>query len=304
MVQEAGIEPDEYTFTSILSTCASLASLEQGKQIHAHVVKNMFGSDVFVGSALVDMYAKCGSIDDAQKVFYEMPDQNVVSWNTIIVGCARHGCVKMAQDFFHQMQRAGIKPDHVTFVGILSVCSHAGLVDEGFDYFDYMTNYCRIAPRLEHYTCIIDLLGRAGRLDEAEYLITKAPFEPNALVWRTLLGACRTHGNIDLGRLAAENLLKLEPQDAMTYVLLSNIYAAAGRWDDVSNLREIMKYRGVKKEPGCSWIEVRNKVHVFVVGDRSHPETEAIYQKLDELISQMREAGYVPNTKFVLQDTE
>eukprot|EP01018_Ginkgo_biloba_P009691 Gb_04616 [translate_table: standard] len=304
LLHQADMQPDKFTFSSILKACASLVSLEQGKQAHAHLIRNGFDSDVFVGSALVDMYAKCGNIEDAQNLFVKMPNKNVVSWNAMIAGCARHGCVKKALELFDQMQCAGMKPDHITFVGVLSACSHAAMVDEGFNYFDYMSESCGIAPRLEHYACMVDLLGRAGHLDKAEDFINKVPFEPAALLWRTLLGACRVHGNIDLGKRAAECLLEIEPQDATTYVLLSNIYAAAGRWDDVSKMREMMKYRGVKKEPGCSWIEVRKKVHVFVVEDRSHPESEEIYARLEELIGQMKAAGYVPKTNFVMQDVE
>eukprot|EP01018_Ginkgo_biloba_P004814 Gb_18728 [translate_table: standard] len=303
-MQLSGFRPDEFTFASLLKACASLATLEQGKHIHSDIIKTGFESDLFVGSALVDMYAKCGSIAEAHKVFDKMPIRNLVSWNTMIAGCAQHGHGNDALKFFDLMQAAGMEPDHITFVSVLSACSHSGLVNESHNYFDSMSKYFGISPRLEHYACMVDLLGRAGRLDEAEDFINKMPFEPDALIWRTLLGACRVHGNIEIGKRAAKCLYQLEPEDAATYVLLSNIYAAAGQWDDVANARKMMKDWRIKKEPGYSWIEVKNRVHVFVVEDKSHPQSKDIYAKLEELTGKMKESGYVPNTHFVLHNVE
>lgn len=202
------------------------------------------------------------------------------------------------------MQQAGVKPNNITFVCVLSACSHAGLVDEGRHYFDSMFCDHGIMSTSEHYACMVDLLGRAGRIKEAEELINKMPIEPSASVWGALLGACRVHGDIELGKRAAENLLKLEPQCAGTHVLLSNIYAAAGRWDDVARVRKLMKDRGVKKETGVSWIEVRNTVHAFAVGDSLHPESERIHAMLETLTQQMKDAGYSPDTNCVLRDVE
>eukprot|EP01018_Ginkgo_biloba_P015597 Gb_36168 [translate_table: standard] len=278
-----GIKPDQFTFVSVLCASANIAALEHGKQVHANIIKTGFEFVLCVGNALVDMYAKCGSIESAQKTFDKMHKQNVVSWNAIISGCAQHGRGKEALQLFEQMQWASVKPDHITFIGILSACSHVGLLDEGRHYFDSMTHDHGITPGLEHYTCIFDLLGRAGRLDEAEDLINCMPFEPDVLVWRTLLGACRIHGNEELGKRAAECVLELEPQSPSTYVLLSNIYAAAGRWNDVTKVRNMMKERGVRKEPGQSWIFVKGKVHTFMARDISHPHAEEIYSKLEEL---------------------
>jgi pentatricopeptide repeat protein len=250
------------------------------------------------------MYSKCGSIEDAFQTFDVMSERNVISWNAMIAGCAQHGCGKEALKLFAQMPQAGIEPDHISFVSALSACSHSGLVDEGLQLFDSMCrDYC-IAPREVHYACMIDLLGRAGRLDEARDFMKTIPFAPDAYVWGALLGACRLYGNIDLGKHAAECLFQLEPHNAAKYVLLSNIYAAAGRWDDVAKVRKIMKDRGVQKQPGCSWIEVKNKVHTFMVEDKSHPQTEEIYSTLEELARQMEAAGYVPDTNFVLHDVE
>eukprot|EP01018_Ginkgo_biloba_P014106 Gb_03263 [translate_table: standard] len=299
-----GMKPNQFTFASVLSACANLAALQQGKQVYAHILKTGFVSDVFVGSALVDMYAKCGSMEKAHKVFDKMPKRNVVSWTAMIVGYAQHGCGRDALKFFEKMHRAGIKPNHITLVGVLSACSHVGLIDEGHRYFNSMSRDYGILPRVEHYACMVDILGRAGHLEEAENLINEMPFEPCALVWRVLLGACRIHGDIELGKRAAKCVLELEPHDGPTYVLLSNTYAAAGKWNDVAEVRKMMKDRAVRKEPARSWIEVKDRVHTFVVGDKSHPQTEEIYAKLEELVVQMKEAGYVPEINVVLHDVE
>eukprot|EP01018_Ginkgo_biloba_P031908 Gb_25357 [translate_table: standard] len=303
-MQLAGVKPNSDTFASILPACANLAALEQGKEVHEDIIRSGFQSDVFVGSALVDMYAKCGSLEDACRVFGKMPRRNVVSWNAMIVAYAMHGCGKEALQLFEQMKNSGMTPDHITFVGVLSACCHAGLVDDGFQYFDCMSQSYHITPAMEHYCCMVDLLGRAGCLDEAQNFIKRMPVKPNAAVWGSLLGACRIHGNIELSNHVAERLLELEPENAAHYVLLSNIYAAAGRWDDIENVRKIMKDRRVKKKPGCSWIEVNKEVYAFHVGDRSHPQTHMIYAELERLSGQMKEAGYVSDTRFALNDVE
>eukprot|EP01018_Ginkgo_biloba_P026101 Gb_02613 [translate_table: standard] len=303
-MQLAEMKPNQSTFTSVLSACASLETLKQGKEIHGLIIKMGFDLDMFVGNALTTMYAKCGNISDAYTVFEKMPDHNVVSWNAIIAGYAQHGFGKEALQCFEQMLQAGVMPDPITFVGVLSACSHAGLVDEGWHYFDTMNRNFSITPREEHYACMVDLLGRSGRLGEAEEFINKMPFEPTVVVWKALLGACRIHVNMELGKRAAEHIFELEPQNAAGYVLLSNIYAASGRWNDVAKVRLLMKNRGVKKKPGCSWIEIKNKVHAFLVEDRSHPQTENIYAMLDKLSQKMEKAGYVSDTNSVLHDVE
>eukprot|EP01018_Ginkgo_biloba_P029873 Gb_06985 [translate_table: standard] len=303
-MQHTDTEPNQFTIATALSACARLSTLKQGKQVQAHSIRTGFDSYVPVGNALVDMYAKCGSLEDAYQVFVGMPEQDAVSWNAMISGFAHHGHGLAAHQLFKQMVEAGMKPDHITFIAILSACSHAGLVDEGCHYFDSMSRDHCITPTADHYACVIDLLGRAGHLHMAEEFIKNMPFEPDAIVWGAFLGACRIHGNMKLGKLAAECLIKLEPQNAASYVLLSNIYAAAGRWDDVTNVRKLMKDKGAKKNPGCSWIEVKNTVHQFVVDDRSHPKTEEIYSTLERLVGLMKEAGYVADTNFVLHDVE
>eukprot|EP01018_Ginkgo_biloba_P012902 Gb_06272 [translate_table: standard] len=282
-MQLVGLKPDLFTIASILRACASLATLQQGKEIHDYIIKNKFESDVFVGSALIDMYVKCGSIEIARLVFDKMPTRDVVCWNTMIAGYGMHGHGVDALALFDQMQQAGLKPVHVTFIALLSACSHAGLVDEGWKYFDEMVQHYNITPTLEHYSCMVDLLGRAGLLDKAHKLIKMMPLEPDASVWGALLGACRLHCNIELGEHVAEHLFELDPEMPGYYVLLSNIYAAADMWDGVAKVRTMMKDRGVKNKPGCSWIVVRNRVHEFTLGDRSHPECKKINETLQHV---------------------
>eukprot|EP01018_Ginkgo_biloba_P034533 Gb_39697 [translate_table: standard] len=298
------VRPDSDTFATVLPTCAHLATLGHGKAVHGDIIKSGFQSGVFVESALVDMYAKCGSLEDARKVFDEMNEKNTVSWTAMIVGYAIHGCGKEALQLFEQMQQAGANPDHVTFVGVLSACCHAGLVDDGWEYFDRMTRDYHITPLLEHYRCMIDVLGRAGHLNEAHDFIEKMPIKPDAAVWGSLLGACTIHNNIELGESVAKRLFELDSKNAAHYVLLSNIYAAAGRWDNIEKVRRMMKHRWVEKMPGCSWIEVNNRMHAFLIGDRSHTQMQEIYAKLACLSGQMKELGYVAETRFVLHDVE
>eukprot|EP01018_Ginkgo_biloba_P031529 Gb_16954 [translate_table: standard] len=303
-MQLEGIKADNFTLTSILSACASLSTLQQGKQIHACIIRSGYDSDVSASNALIDMYAKCGLIEDSCVVFSNMCNLDVTSWNAMIAGFAQHGHGEKALQLFEQMLEVGMKPNQITFVLVLKACSHAGLVVEGRHYFVSMSQEHDINPSSEHYSCMVDLLGRAGCLDEAENFINKMPTEPNAAVWGALLGACRIHNNPKLGEHAAECLLELAPQNDGTYVLLSNIYAAAGRWDDVAKVRKLMKDRGVKKQLGCSWVEVKNKVHAFTVGDRSHPQAKEIYATLELWAGEMEAAGYVPNMNFALHDVD
>ncbi|XP_057863194.1 pentatricopeptide repeat-containing protein At2g13600 [Cryptomeria japonica] len=272
-MQWAVVKQDEIRFSAVLGACASLAALRYGKQIHSNIIKSGLESDLYAGNALVDMYAKCGGVEDACQVFNLMQEHDVVSWNAVILGCAQHGHGKKAIQLFGEMQEAGVEPDHVTFISVLSACNHSGLVDEGRRYFNSMTQEYGIARRIEHHACMIDLLGRARHLDEAYNLIVSMPFEPDSRMWGSLIGACRIHRNIELGIIAAESLLDLEPQNAGIRVLLSNIYAEAGRWDDVRKVRKMMKDTRVVKEPGQSWIEIKESVHVFYAEDQSLLQT-------------------------------
>eukprot|EP01018_Ginkgo_biloba_P039390 Gb_11905 [translate_table: standard] len=303
-LQQTGVRLQSDTFASVLPACAGLAALEHGKQVHEDIIRSGLQSDVFVGNALIDMYAKCGGIQNACHVFDKMPRRSVVSWTAMIGGYAMHGYGREALQLFKQMECSGTNPDHVTFLGVLAACCHAGLVDDGWQYFNCMSRYHNITPAMEHYCCMVDLLGRAGRLDDAQDFINKMPIKPGASVWGSLLAACRIHNNIELAECVAERLFELEPENAAPYVLLSNIYAAAGRWDDIEKVRKMMNERTINKKPGYSWIEVNKQVYSFLVGDKSHPQTQQIYAKLERLSGQMKEAGYVPDTRFALQNVE
>eukprot|EP01018_Ginkgo_biloba_P030832 Gb_14950 [translate_table: standard] len=303
-IEAARVKPDMITMVSLFSACAHLAALQQGKCIHDYVIRSGFEFDVSVGTALVDMYAECENIEIACLLFDKMCEKDVVSWNVMVAGYGMHGYGKHVISLFGQMQRAGMKPDSISFVGLLSACSHAGLVDEGWKIFNNMSrDYC-ITPIMEHYTCMVDLLGRAGLLDEAQGFIKKLPIEPDACVWGALLGACRIPCNVELEKLVSECLLDLDPNNAGNYALLSNIYDAAAMWDDVAKVRAMLKYMELEKSPGCSWIKIKNRVHTFLVGDRSHSQSEKIYAMLESLAGQMKEAGYVPDMSFVLYDVE
>jgi pentatricopeptide repeat protein len=264
-MQLTGVMPGTNTFASILPACANLAALEYGKEIHGDIIRSGFQSDEFVGNALIDMYAKCGSIEKACKVFNNLLRRDVVSCTAMIGGYAMHGYSKEALQLFKKMLHAGIDPNHVTFVGVLSACCHSGLVDDGWQYFKCMKQYYHITPTMDHYCCMVDLLGRAGHLKEAQDFVNKMPVKPNAAVLGSLLGACRIHINVDLAEHVAECLFELDPENAAPYVLLSNIYAAACRWDGMEKVRRMMKERRVRKKPGCSWIEVNKRVYVFLV---------------------------------------
>eukprot|EP01018_Ginkgo_biloba_P039368 Gb_08569 [translate_table: standard] len=299
-----GMKPNSVTVASVLPACARLGALQHGKEIHYYMTRSGFELDVFVCNALLDMYAKCGSIESAREVFDNMIKRDVISWTAMIAGYGMHGHGEDALTLFNQMQQIGIKPDQITFVAVLSACSHAGLVTEGWQCFGGMRQDYHIMPMLEHYACMVDLLGRAGQLEEAYDFIKRMPLEPDAGVWGALLSACRVHCNVELGEYAAKHIFELEPENAGYYVLLSNIYAAAGRWSDALKVRTTMKERGLKKNPGCTWIEVNNRVHAFLVGDKSHPQSEKISAMLESLSAQIEVAGYVPDTSFVLHDVD
>uniref|UniRef100_A0A0E0FLG0 DYW domain-containing protein n=1 Tax=Oryza nivara TaxID=4536 RepID=A0A0E0FLG0_ORYNI len=299
-----GLEPDPFVLSSLLNACASLSAYEQGKQVHAHLIKQQFMSDAFAGNALVYTYAKCGSIEDAELAFSSLPERGVVSWSAMIGGLAQHGHGKRALELFGRMVDEGINPNHITMTSVLCACNHAGLVDEAKRYFNSMKEMFGIDRTEEHYSCMIDLLGRAGKLDDAMELVNSMPFQANASIWGALLGASRVHKDPELGKLAAEKLFILEPEKSGTHVLLANTYASAGMWNEVAKVRKLMKDSNIKKEPAMSWVEVKDKVHTFIVGDKSHPMTKEIYAKLDELGDLMSKAGYVPNVDVDLHDLD
>ena len=302
-MKEEDFQPNALTYVSLLNDCGSAGALEWVKDVHRHILEGGHESDVRVGNALVHMYAKSGSIEDAQLVFERMEECNVMTWNMMICGLGQHGRGQDALELFRKMKADGLVPDAYSFAALLSACSHSGLVDEGRQIFCAMKDY-GVEPTVVHYTCMVDLLGRAGLLEDTKRFISSMPVEANAGTWGALLGACRTYGNVELGELAAKEVMKLEPAAASPYVLLSNIYAAAGQWDQVSFIRHMMQERGIRKEPGVSWIEISNKVHRFVVGDRSHPEAEKIYDVLNNLSKKLKAEGYIPDTGLVLRNIE
>ncbi|XP_057951899.1 pentatricopeptide repeat-containing protein At2g03880, mitochondrial [Malania oleifera] len=301
-MKRAGFPADQATLTSVLRACTSVALLELGRQVHVHVLK--FNKDLILNNALLDMYCKCGSLMDANTVFTRMAERDVISWSTMIAGLAQNGYSQEALALFESMKSSGTKPNYITVLGVLFACSHAGLLEDGWYYFRSMNRLFGINPGREHYGCMIDLLGRAGRLNEAVDLINEMDCEPDAVTWRTLLGACRVHKNVCLAIHAAKQILRLDPGDAGTYILLSNIYANSQKWEDVAEVRRTMRDTGIRKEPGCSWIEVNKQIHAFILGDRSHPQIDEIGKEMNLLIRRLMEVGYVPDTNFVLQDLE
>lgn len=303
-LRRQGVEPNEYTFSSLIKACANQAALEQGTQLHAQVVKFNFDTDPYVSSILVDMYGKCGLLDDSIRVFDEIGDPTEIAWNSLVSVFAQHGLGKGAIETFDRMIHKGVKPDAITFVSLLTACSHAGLAEEGLKYFHSMEKTYGVVPREEHYSCVIDLLGRAGKLKKAEEFINNMPIEPNAFGWCSFLGACRIHGDKERGKLAAEKLMKLEPENSGAHVLLSNILAKERQWEDVRNVRKMMRDGNVKKLPGYSWVDAGNKTHIFGAEDWSHPQKKEIYEKLDSLLDQITKAGYVPYTDSIPFDMD
>lgn len=293
------VKPTHFTYSSVLCACASMGSLEQGKWVHTLMIKWGEKLVAFVGNTLLDMYAKSGSIEDAKKVFDRLAKRDVVSWNSMLTGYSQHGLGKVALQRFEEMLKIRIAPNDITFLCVLTACSHAGLLDEGRHYFDMMKKY-NVEPQISHYVTMVDLLGRAGHLDQAIQFISEMPIKPTAAVWGALLGACRMHKNMELGGYAAERIFELDSHYPGTHVLLYNIYALAGRWNDAAKVRKMMKESGVKKEPACSWVEMENEVHVFVADDDAHPQRREIHNMWEQIRDKIKEIGYVPDSSHVL----
>ncbi|KAG9454804.1 hypothetical protein H6P81_007708 [Aristolochia fimbriata] len=303
-LQLTDVKPDEVTLVSTLSACTQLGALELGRWIHAYINKQNLSLNFHLTTSLIDMYAKCGDLTKALEVFHAAAQKDVCVWSAMIAGLSMHGQGQAAVDLFLQMKEAKVRPNAVTFTNLLCACSHSGLVDTARNFFTQMQPIYGIEPQVQHYGCMVDLLGRAGLLDEAMDLIEKMPRSSSVSVWAALLGACRIHGNLRLGELACKRILEIEPDHDGAYVLLSNIYAKFGRWEDVSRLRKLMKDAGVEKEPGCSSVEVDGVVHEFLVGDTSHPFSDKIYSKLAEITTRLKSVGYEPDSSQLIQDVE
>lgn len=286
-------EPDDVTCLLMLQACANLNALEFGERVHGYLEERGYGEHTNLRNSLVSMYSKCGCLEKAYGVFKGIRDKNVVSWSAMISGLAINGHGREAIDAFREMQRMRVPPDAQTFTGLLSACSHCGLVDEGMMFFDQMSKEFGISPNIHHYGCLVDLLGRAGMLDRGYQLILSMDIKPDPEIWRTLLGACRIHGHVNLGERVVGHLIELKAQEAGDYVLLLNIYSSAGNWDKVTEVRKFLKEKAIQTTPGCSTIELKGVLHEFVADDASHPQKREIYEMLDEINSQLKIAGYV-----------
>ena len=260
--------------------------------------------NVYVGTSVVDMYSKCGRVEMARKAFRRIKEKNILSWSAMIAGYGMHGHGQEALEVFNEMRGSGLKPNYITFVSVLAACSHAGLLNEGRHWYNAMRKEFGIEPGIEHYGCMVDLLGRARCLDEAYGLIKEMKVKPDAAMWGALLNACRIHKNVELAEIAANRLFELDATHSGCYVLLSNIYAEAGMWKDAERIRVLVKTRGLEKPPAYSSVELKGKTHLFYVGDKRHPQHKEIYAYLDKLLERMQEAGYAPNTGSVLHDLD
>ena len=304
MIKE-GPKPNNYTLATMLSVSSSLASLDHGRQIHASATRSGDASSVSVSNALITMYAKAGSINDARRVFNLIHwKRDTITWTSMIIALAQHGLGEESLTLFERMLEIGIKPDHITYVGVLSACTHVGLVEQGRSYYNLMQNAHKIIPTPSHYACMIDLFGRAGLLQEARDFIELMPIEPDVIAWGSLLASCKVHKNVELAEVAAERLLLIEPENSGAYSALANVYSACGQWENAAKIRKSMKDKGVKKDQGFSWVQIKNKVHVFGVDDGIHPQRDAIYKMMAKIWKEIKKMGFVPDAESVLHDLE
>lgn len=303
-MQTEGIKPNSATIASLLRACAGLSLLQKGKEAHCLSTRNSYMEDAFVCTALIDMYGKCGDLESAYNVFQKAQNKTLASWNSMIMGFSTYGHGKEAISLFHRMQEEKLQPDAITMTALLTGCKNSGLIDEGWRFFDSMEMKYGINPTIRHYSCMVDLLGRAGYLDEAWDFIRQMPMEPDSTVWGAFLGSCRIYGNIQMGEIAAKELFKLEPHNPANYVLLMNMYAASKRWDDVDKVKDLMDHRSVKIGNVWSWIEINKAVHVFSALGKPHPKDGEVYFELYHLVSEIKSMGYVADTKCVHQNID
>ncbi|KAL5799182.1 hypothetical protein ACOSQ4_032066 [Xanthoceras sorbifolium] len=304
-MQLAGnVKPDEVTMLSVVSSVSSSGALELGRWVDNFIHRSGLEVTVSLGTALIDMYSRCGSVDDSIRVFDEMPDRNVMTWTALVNGLAVHGRSQEALRVFDKMRESGLRPDHITFRGVLVACSHGGLVTEGWQVFYSIKNEFSMEPTLEHYGCMVDLLGRAGLVDEAFEFVEKMPTRPNAVIWRTLLGACAHHKKLDLAEQVKERIYELDPDHDGDYVLLSNAYGGVGRWVEKAEVRTLMREKRIGKRPGRSLLYGDELIHEFVSGDNSHPKSDEIKDFLVSIVHSLTVEGYIPCTSNVLHDIE
>ncbi|KAM7262477.1 hypothetical protein ACFE04_000160 [Oxalis oulophora] len=297
------LDVNDFTFSSVIRVCGNSTLLELGRQIHGFCIKTYYESSTFVGSGLISLYSKCGVVEGAYRVFKEVPVRNLGLWNSMLIACAQHAHTEEVFNIFKQLEKTGMKPNFITFLCVLYACSHAGLVKEGKHYFQLMKDY-GIEPGAQHYASLVDLLSRAGKLQEALSIIEEMPINPTEAVWGALMKGCQIHREIELAAYAADKIFDMGPGTSGVHVLLSNVYAAAGRWEDAAKVRKMLRDRGMKKETGLSWVEEENKIHTFTAGDRTHVKMKEIYAKLEELEEAMEKEGYVPDTSFVLKEVD
>ncbi|KAI3509197.1 hypothetical protein L1887_24288 [Cichorium endivia] len=300
MIKE-GIKIDPNTISVILTVFNGDTSLAFGKQIQSLIIKKGFLSNPFVGNGLINMYSKCGELESSIKVFKTIPQTNTVSWNSMIAAFGSHGYAYKALELYEKMREQNLEPSDITFLSLLHACSHVGLVKKGMEFLKSMERDYKISPRKEHWACVVDMLGRAGLLNEARSFIEGLPVKPDVQLWQALLGACSIHGNLEIGKYAAGQLCLLAPESHVPYVLMANIYSLKGRWKERAESIKRMKKVGVVKDVGVSWIEVEKKVHKFVVDDRMHLETEVIFRVLVVLFRHLTDEGYVPDKRFILR---
>ncbi|KAL1197608.1 Pentatricopeptide repeat-containing protein [Cardamine amara subsp. amara] len=302
---ETGLIADSVALLSILSAAASLSALKKGREIHGYLLRKGFCLEGSIAVAVVDMYASCGDLQSAKTVFDQIERKGLLQYTSMINAYGMHGCGKASVELFNKMKHENVSPDHISFLALLYACSHAGLLDEGRGFLKIMEHEYKLEPWPEHYVCLVDMLGRANCVLEAYEFVKMMKTEPTTEVWCALLAACRSHSEKEIGEIAAQRLIELEPKNPGNLVLVSNVFAEQGRWKDVENVRAKMKANGLEKHPGCSWIEVEGKVHSFTARDKSHPETKEIYEKLSEVTKKLeREAGYLADTKFVLHNVD
>ncbi|ESQ33450.1 hypothetical protein EUTSA_v10009638mg [Eutrema salsugineum] len=285
IINEPRVLPNEVTLVCVLSACAQTGTLQLGKGIHAFAYRRALSSDVFVSNSLVDLYGKCGNLEEASSVFKMTNKKSLTAWNSMINCFALHGRSEEAIAVFEDMMKLNIKPDHITFIGLLNACTHGGLVSKGRLYFDLMTNRFCIEPRIEHYGCLIDLLGRAGRFDEALEVMARMKMKADEAIWGSLLNACKKYGHLDLAEVAVKNLVALNPNNGGYVAMMANLYGEMGNWEEARRARKMIKHQNAYKTPGCSWIEIDSEVHQFYSLDKTHPKIEEIYIVLDNLIS-------------------